>query len=153
MLRLEPAGKSQKTEVKSQTESALTESMEEQIEIEKELQNFDDRTFQFDDNQEIAEDLDLDLVEQEVGKFESAKQKAQSNIFPKDQKEPEAKPKQLSKTASSEKFSSSSKLSNTGNSAHEASAGEHIDEVDDDEAIDEFIKRHLESETPKEGKF
>jgi len=63
MLRLEPAAKSLKTEVKSQTESALTESMEEQIEIEKELQNFDDRTFQFDDHQEIAEDLDLDLVE------------------------------------------------------------------------------------------
>jgi hypothetical protein len=50
--------------------------MEEQIEIEKELQNFDDRTFQFDDEQEIAEDLDLDLVEQEVRKFESTKLKA-----------------------------------------------------------------------------
>ena len=60
--------------------------MEEQIEIEKELQNFDDRTFQFDDNQEIAEDLDLDLVEQEVGKFESTKQKSQLNTLPKDQK-------------------------------------------------------------------
>jgi hypothetical protein len=44
-------------------------------------------------------------------------------------------------------------LSNAGDSAHDATAGEHIDEVDDDEAIDEFIKRHLESETPKEGKF
>jgi len=57
----------------------------------------------------------------------------------------------LLKTASSEKFSSSSKLSNSGDSSHGTTAGEHIDEVDDDEAIDEFIKRHLESETPKEG--
>jgi hypothetical protein len=37
--------------------------MEEQIEIEKELQNFDDRTFEFDESEEIVEDLDLELVE------------------------------------------------------------------------------------------
>jgi hypothetical protein len=58
----------------------------------------------------------------------------------------------LQKTASIEKFSSSSKLSDAGNNNDGMTAGEHIDEVDDEEAIDEFIKRHLENETPKEGK-
>ena len=65
--------------------------------------------------------------------------------------ETNTKPKLLSRTASSEKFSSSSKLSNAEDSSHGIPTGEHIDEVDDDEAIDEFIKRHLESETPKDG--
>ena len=49
--------------------------MEEQIEIEKELQKFDDPTFEYDDAEEIAEDLDLEMVEREInqlGKFKSS---------------------------------------------------------------------------------
>lgn len=129
--------------------------MEEQIEIEKELQNFDDRTFQFDDDQEIAEDLDLDLVEQEVRKYEATKHKVQSqqHTKSKDHNEPDSKPKQLQKTTSIEKFSSSSKLTSLSDSKDQKASEEHIDEVDDEEAIDEFIKRHLENETPKDGKL
>lgn len=37
--------------------------MEEQIEIERELQNFDDKTFQFDESEDVVEEIDLDLVD------------------------------------------------------------------------------------------
>ena len=59
-------------------------------------------------------------------------------------------PTQLTKTPSSEKFSSSSKLSSGPTSTKNAKIGDAIDELDEDEAIEEFIKKHLESDDKKQ---
>lgn len=56
------------------------------------------------------------------------------------------------KTQSAEKFKSSSKLSTESSKTQSALADKNVDELDDDQAIEEFIKKHLDNDNKIEAK-